>query len=222
MKISRIIIISFAVFVIGSLLILFIDSKNHKKDEVKGAQLKSFPLHNFSVVVAEKSSDVHLNQSDKNEIAVEFLKDKLVKKQMFKLLNDTLYVYGGLRTFVDCKKIKSLIVHKAFWLGVNNFKLDSLNIDVTGGQVIFSANDKDKTNIGLMNMNVRDTASIEVSKDVVIDDICINATDKSNLRLFGKYTKADVRIKEKTELFFNDAPLSLKLERDKYSIIHIY
>lgn len=222
MKISRIIIIAFTVFVVGSLLVLYVDSKNHKNESRNDTVLRSSPLQDFSVLVAEDSSDIHLNQAATNTIAVEFLKDKVVKKQMYKLTNDTLYVYGGLRTFVDCKKVKSIIVHKTFWLGINSFQLDSLNLDVTGGQVLFTANEKTKMSIGLMHMNVRDTARIEMYNDVIIDDIYVNATDESYLGLTGKLKRANIIINNKAKLNLRGGPLSLKLERDESTIVNLY
>lgn len=222
MKVSRIIIIAFAVFVVGSLLVLYVDSKYHKNETINDAVLKSSPLQDFSVLVAEDSSDIHLNQAETNTIAVEFLKEKVVKKQMYKLTNDTLYVYGGLRTFVDCKKIKSIIVHKTFWLGINCIQLDSLNLDVTGGQVLFTANEKTKMSIGLMHMNVRDTARIEMYNDVIIDDIYVNATNESYLDITSKLKRANIIINNKAKLNLRGGPLSLKLECDESSIANLY
>ena len=224
MKTSNIIIIAFAVFILGSTIFLFADSKNHKnhKNETRtDAVLKSSPLQDFSVVVAEESSDIHLNQATTNSIAVEFLKDKTVKKQMYKLQNDTLYVYGGLRTFVDCKNVKSIIVNKAFWVGLNGFNQDSLNLNAKGGRIVFESNDV-KMNIGSMQLNVSDTESVEMYNNVAVDDMFVNATDKANLSFLGVYKSADVKIKNMTQLTFNNAPLKLKLDRDESCKVNIY
>jgi len=222
MKNSNIIIIAFAVFILGSTIFLFVDSKNHKNETRTDAVLKSSPLQSFSVIVAEESSDIHLNQSGKNEITVEFLKDKVVKKQMYKLVNDTLYVYGGLRAFVTCKNVKSIIVNKAFWIGVSNFQLDSLNFNVKGGHVVFTANEKNKMSIGLMHLNVSDSANVEMYHNLRVGDLRVDATDNVNLSFLGIYKSADVKIKNMTQLTFNSAPLKLKLDRDESCKVNIY
>lgn len=222
MKISNIIIIAFVVSILGSTIFLFADSKNHKNETRTDAVLKSSPLQSFSVIVAEDSSDIHLSQSGKNEITVEFLKDKVVKKQMYKLVNDTLYVYGGLRTFVTCNNVKSIIVNKAFWIGVSNFQLDSLNFNVKGGHVVFTANEKNKMSIGLMHLNVSDSANVEMYHNLKVGDLRVDATDNVNLSFLGVCKSADVRIKDMTQLTFNNAPLKLKMDRDESCKVNIY
>lgn len=221
MKISNIIIIAFVVSILGSTIFLFADSKNHKNETRTDAVLKSSPLQSFSVIVAEDSSDIHLSQSGQNEITIEFLKDKVQKKQMYKLVNDTLYVYGGLRTFVTCKNMKSIILNKAFWVGVNGFNQDSLNINVNGGRIVFESNDV-KMNIGSMHLNVSDSASVEMYNNLAVDDMRVNATEKANLRFFGEYKSVDMKIKNMTELTFSSHPLKLKLDRDESCKVNIY
>lgn len=221
MKTSNIIIIAFVVFILGSTIFLFADSKNHKNETRSDAVLKSSPLQNFSVVVAEESSDIHLNQATTNSIAVELLKDKVQNKQMYKLQNDTLYVYGGLRTFVDCKKLKSIIVNKAFWVGLNGFNQDSLNVNARGGRIVFESSDV-KMNIGSMHLNAIDSASVEMYHNLRVGDLRVDATDNVNLSFLGMYKSADVRIKEMTELTFNRAPLRFKLDRDENCKVNVY
>lgn len=221
MKTSNIIIIAFVVFIIGSTIFLFADSKNHKDNEKQNTEMKSYPLTEFSVVVAEQGSDVHLDAATKNEMSVEFLNDKEIKKQMYKLKNDTLYVYGGLRTFVKCKKLKSIIVNKAFWVGLNGFKQDSLGINAVGGRIVFESNDT-KMNIGAMQLNVSDSASVEMYNDIAVGDLLVDATDEANLRLLGVYKSADIKIRKQTELTFNHAPLNFKLDRDENCKVNIY
>lgn len=221
MKTSNIIIIAFAVFILGSTIFLFADSKNHKNETRSDAVLKSSPLQDFSVVVAEESSDIHLNQATTNSIAVEFLKDKVQNKQMYKLVNDTLYVYGGLRTFVTCKNVKSIILNKAFWVGLNGFKQDSLNLNAKGGRIVFESNDV-KMNIGSMQLNASDSASVEMYYNLRVGDLRVDATDNVNLSFLGVYKSADVKIKNMTQLTFNSAPLKLKMDRDESSKVNIY
>ena len=64
MKTSNIIIIAFATFVLVGVLILFVDAKQHKTKNDNNFSYKEFSLPAFSVVVAEKGSDLHVDQSD--------------------------------------------------------------------------------------------------------------------------------------------------------------
>lgn len=138
MKTSNIIIIAFAIFILAGMLILFVDSKQHKKKSAENISIKEFALPPFSVVVAEKGSDLHLNYSDSTFIEVEYLKDKPVPEKLYKVSNDTLYVYGGLRTFVKCKEVKKFVGNNAKWTGINSLMFDSLNVKISGGSLQIS------------------------------------------------------------------------------------
>jgi hypothetical protein len=147
MKTSNIIIIALASFIVAGMLILFVDAKLHIKNLKTNVSYKEFVLPAFSVIVAEKGSNLHLDQSDSTFIKVEYLKDKPVPKKMYKVSNDTLYVYGGLRTFVKCPIITSFIGNKPFWVGLNGFKqVHFLSIKMYGGKLNFNAN-KSKHNL---------------------------------------------------------------------------
>jgi hypothetical protein len=138
MKASRIIILAFCVFVVGGMLILYIDAKQHKKKTDNSITKKEYALPPFSVVIAEQGSDLHLDLSDKYKISVEYLKDKKVPAKLYTISHDTLHVYKGLRLFAGCKNIKSIIGYHPYWLGVSNFEPDSLTIKMTGGSIYFS------------------------------------------------------------------------------------
>jgi len=213
---------AFAVFVIGSLLVLYVDSKFHKDESGNNVVLKSYPLQEFSVLVAEEASDLHLIQAASNSISVEFLKDEVTKKQMYKLVNDTLYVYGGLRTFVDCKKVKSIISHKTVWFEISKFQSDSLSLDVHGGKVTFSDNKEGELHIEQLRINATDTATVDVYSNVIVDAIKVNATNQTNVQLYGQYKNAEIKIADNTKLVLNRTSLRLKLERDESSTVTVY
>ncbi len=145
MKTSNIIIIAFAIFILAGMLILFVDSKQHKKKSAENISLKEFALPAFSVVVAEKGSDLHLNYSDSTFIEVEYLKDKPVPEKIYKISNDTLYVYGGLRTFVKCKEVKTFVGNNAKWTGITSSLFDSLTVKISGGWLQISNNSTKET-----------------------------------------------------------------------------
>lgn len=221
MKISNIIITAYVVLVIGSLLVLFVDSKYHKENEHTNTEMKTYPLGNFSVVVAEQGSDVHLDQADSLKIEVEYIKNQPAPNQLYKLSNDTLYVFGGLRTFVKCKHVKSIISHKTYWLGVSNFSADSLQLDINGGHVYFSGEGDKNIEIKKLIVNASDTADIE-TYNLTSEKLVLKASSKCYLRFYGNYKSADVDIKEQTELQITKNIMSLNLVKDDKSNINVY
>lgn len=221
MKISNIIITAYVVLVIGSLLVLFVDSKYHKNNEPANTEMKTYPLGNFSVVVAEQGSDVYLVQADSLKIEVEYIKNQPAPSQLYKLSNDTLYVFGGLRTFVKCKHVKSIISHKTHWLGVSNFSADSLQLDINGGHVYFGGEGDKNIEIKKLIVNASDTADIE-TYNLTSEKLVLKASSKCYLRFYGNYKSADVDIKEQTELQITKNIMSLNLVKDDKSNINVY
>lgn len=221
MKTSNIIIIAFATFILAGMLILFVDAKQFQKKQKAAITFKEFALPAFSVVVAEKGSDVHLDQSDSTYIKVEYLKDKPVTKKMYKVSNDTLYVYGGLRTFVKCSKLKAIRANKPFWMGVSQFKLDSLHIKICSGSLNFYANDSIKTEIKKLVINASDSANINTS-NIKVENFVLNAKDKTICEMYGKFKHVYAKLSNNSTLFFNSNPQSIKFERDTTSGFRIY
>ncbi len=140
MKTSNIIILAFVIFIVSGMLFLFIDAKEHKKKVENNIKFKEFPLPAFSVIVAEKGSDLHINQSDSTNVKIEYVKDKKTPSKIYEVVNDTLHIYGGLRTFVKCKQITQIIGNNPIWVGVNDFAPDSLTIKINGGKFHFNTN----------------------------------------------------------------------------------
>jgi len=167
MKASRIIIIAFCIFIVGGMLFLYIDASQHKTKKNNFITLKEYVLPSFNVVVAEQGADLHMDYSENYKIAVEYNKEKKTPAKLYTISNDTLHVYKGLRLFVSCKNIKSIIGHNVFWIGASNFDPDSLTIKMTGGKII-CFNDFTKTNKHIkknINLGVfaTDSAYIEIN-----------------------------------------------------------
>jgi hypothetical protein len=147
MKTSNIIRIAFATFILGGILILFVDGKknrnsnnnnfnnkqNNYTEEDGNFRYKEFPLQEFSVVVAEKGSNLHLDQSDSRIIKVQYDINKPTPAKLYEITNDTLHIYKGLKLFVKCKNITAIIGNKPLWVGVNNFTPDSMTLKMSGG-----------------------------------------------------------------------------------------
>jgi hypothetical protein len=220
MKISNIIITALAITVIASMMVLFIDAKNHQNYKNPNIETKTFLLSDFTVVVAEKGADVHINSSDTNSIAIEYIKNQVVKNQLYKQKNDTLFVYGGLRTFVKCSKLKAIQANKAFWVGVIQFKLDSLDVTINSGRLNFIANDSIRNEFNKLVINASDSAIIYTS-NISVENFVLNAKTKANCEFYGNYKHVDVKLSNNSTLFFNSNPLTIKLEQDKKSSFRI-
>ncbi len=218
MKISNLIILAFAVIVIGSLLVLFIDSKYHNENENSNFEKKTYPLADFSVVVAEKEANIQLDYGQKNEIDVEYQKNEIPEKlnlKIYKLCNDTLYIYGGLRTFVKSNNLKSIIAQKTRWFGLGQFKYDSLKVDVVSGNIMLDAD------IKKLVLIVSDSAYVRTLNHKV-ENLNLFAKGKSNIELNGNYKTVNARIYEKKNISFEGSPASLKFQRDSTSTITIW
>jgi len=167
MKASRIIIIAFCIFIVGGMLIMYIDAKQHKKKTDNSITKKEYVIPSFNVVVAEVGADLHLDYSNSNKITVEYIKEKKTPAKLYTVSHDTLYVYKGLRLFAGCKNIRSIIGHNVFWMGISNFESDSLTIKMKGGRIICSNDYSKAKNLNFKNINLgvfaSDSAYIEIN-----------------------------------------------------------
>jgi hypothetical protein len=224
MKTSNIIIIAFATFIIGGMLFLFTDAKRHKEVPKIETSFKEFALPSFSVVVAEKGADVHIDQSDSTIVKIEYLKDKKTPSKIYEVVNDTLHIYGGLRTFVKCKKITAIIGNKPFWVGVNNFTPDSMTIRMNGGQLIYNRNRSDKSkrfNQKIFNLRI----IANDSAHVVIDDAKIHnlsvKSDNSKIINNCYVNSVNTTLSNKSEFISLDKIRNLVVEKDSTCQVRI-
>jgi len=217
MKTSRIIIVAFLTCIVAGMLALFATTKNHEKNSEKKVYNKEFVLPAFSVVVAEEGADLHINQSDSTIMTIEYIKDKKIPSKIYEVVNDTLHVYSGLRTFVKCKKINNIVVQKAFWVGVYKFTPDSLTIKASGGQLYYNnfGIEEKSFNIGIV---ARDSAYVEV-RNANGNNISVKS-DNANVRLQCKVKALSAKLINKASLNSN-MPEIIKIERDSTSSVEI-
>lgn len=178
MKTSNIIIVAFATFVLGGMLIKYVDAKQHKTIKAEdNFTEKEYPLPAFSVVVAEVGSDLHLDQSDSRLIKVQYDKRKKTPTKLYVVKNDTLHIYKGLRMFVKCKNLTSFIGNKPFWVGVDNFNSDSMTIKMNGGEV-FLTYDKHKGSKKFANMSIiaNDSAKVHIN-DIPLRNLSVKSNN---------------------------------------------
>ena len=225
MKASRIIIIAFCIFIVGGMLFLYMDARQHNKKTEKSITKKEYVLPPFSVVVAAEGSDLHLDYSNSYKIAVEYNKEKKTPVKLYTISHDTLYVYKGLRLFASCKNIKSIIGHHVFWMGVSGFAPDSLTIKMTGGRIYcFNNTPENKKQISKdINVGVfaTDSAYVEINN--------LN-TNRLNLQLNNANVNFNSRTNRIQAKLVNQANLSIhskqllaiKIEKDTLSKVSLW
>ena len=181
MKTSNIIITAFAILLVGSMFFLFADTKKHIKDEIAKISFKEYPLANsFKVIVAEKGSDVNIVRSDTTSMRIEYITGKKVPAKLYEIINDTLHVYGGLRTFVKCNNITTVIGKHQWWFGVYNFAPELMKLRLIGGTATYSNKGVEEKPFDI-DLAVSDSASIEI-KNVNIRNLSVTV-DKAHVNL---------------------------------------
>ncbi|MDD3080275.1 MAG: hypothetical protein PHH37_14405 [Paludibacter sp.] len=223
MKISRIIIISFIAFVLISILVLFIDSKNHKDDRLrKGSEIKTENLSDFSVLVAEDGSDIHVNQKDTNKINIEYSEEKPIVKNLYRLSNDTLFVQKGNRVFIECKGLKSVITYNNFWFGLENFQADTLRVETNGGQNhIGRGNVSYMTKIKTLMISSSRKAWNEIcSSD--ISNIGISLKDSAYLKISSHCNSITGELKSLSNLSIEVPANEINIKRQDSSRLQVY
>lgn len=218
MKTSKIIIIAFFTFIIAGMLTLFTSSKMHEKYTEQNIYHKDFALPEFSVIVAEKGADIHIDHSDTTKVSIECFRNRKVPSKMYEIVSDTLHIYGGLRTFVKCKNIKSIVTHNAFWVGLFRFRPDSLTINATGGNFYFDNNgiNEKSFNIGI---TAKEYAFVEI-KNINGNNISFKSNN-SSLSLQCKINALSAKLANHASLS-SSMPQTVQLERDSSSTIQIY
>jgi len=222
MKKSNITIIAFGLFLVGGMLALYVSSKYHNFEvDQELTKNKEILLPPFSVIVAEKGSDLHIEQSDTNKLTIEYFPDKKIPSKLYAVSGDTLHVYTGLRLFVKCRDLTTVIGKKHKWVGINDFLTDSLNIRMSGGEMYYNnerLNEKyysDKVDPKLLNISIvgKDSAQINFN-NLKIGNLSIKS-DSSNMNLFCdmKTINADLSHQSYLRIFTNYDWIQIKRDQ---------
>ena len=223
MKTSTIIIVAFAIFIVGGMLFLFVDAKDHKNKIENNLSFREFPLPAIKVVVAEKGSDLHIDRSDSSNIKIEYAKDKKTPSKLYTVSHDTLYVYSGLRMFVKCKNVVAIIGNKPFWIGVYNLTQDSLLVKMNGGQFFFNIdNERNHTiNQNIFNLGIiaNDSARIEIG-NAILNNLTVRS-DNAAIINHCNTKHLNAKLVNKTRFYNYNKVETLSIEKDKTSQVQI-
>jgi len=221
MKTSNIIIIAFVLFIVSGMIILFADSKIRHQQMQSRFTYKEYPLGVFSCVVVKDSADVHIDQSDSSFIKVEYNKEKPTPATIYEIKNDTLFISGGLRTFVKCKTLKDVRANKPYWLGVGVFQLDMLQISIKGGILQFYTHTNKRSRLNNLVINATDSSRI-YGRDVDVERLTLHASTNTYCEFRGDGMQLSAELKNKSDVLISNSPESISLKRDKESSFKVY
>jgi hypothetical protein len=212
MKTSNIIITAFAILLVGSMFFLFADTVKHTKDEIDKISFKEYPLaKKFKVIVAEKGSDVNIVRSGTTSMRIEYITGKKVPAKMYEVINDTLFVYGGLRTFVKCDNITTVIGRHQWWFGVYEFAPELIKLRMTGGTATYS-NEGIKEKPFDIDLAACDSASIEIH-NVNLRNLNITS-DNAHVKLDCHIQNIVGKVKNHSSLTGIQSALNITIQRD--------
>jgi len=215
MKTSNIIITAFAILLVGSMFFLFADTVKHTKDEIAKISFKEYPLaKNFKVIVAEKGSDVNIVRSGTTSMRIEYITGKKVPAKMYEVINDTLFVYGGLRTFVKCDNITTVIGKHQWWFGVYEFAPKSIKLRMTGGTATYSNEGLEEKPFDI-DLAACDSASIEIH-NVNLRNLNVTG-DNAHVKLDCHIQNIVGKVKNHSSLTGIESALNITIQRDTTS-----
>jgi hypothetical protein len=214
MKTSNIIITAFAILLVGSMFFLFADAVKHTKEEIAKISFKEYPLPSFKVIVAEKGSDVNIVRSDTTSMRIEYITGKKVPAKMYEVINDTLFVYGGLRTFVKCDNITTVIGRHQWWFGVYEFAPELIKLCMTGGTATYS-NEGIKEKPFDIDLAACDSASIEIH-NVNMRNLNVTA-DNAHVKLDCHIQNIVGKVKNYSNLTGIQSAQNITVQRDTTS-----
>jgi hypothetical protein len=215
MKTSNIIITAFAILLVGSMFFLFADTVKHAKDEIAKISFKEYPLaKKFKVIVAEKGSDVNIARSGTTSMQIEYIAGKKVPAKMYEVVNDTLFVYGGLRTFVKCDNITTVIGRHQWWFGVYNFSPDLIKLRSAGGTATYSNEGIEEKPFDI-DLTACDGASIEIH-NVNLRNLNVTG-DKAHVKLDCHIQNIVGKVKNHSSLTGIQSALNITIQRDTTS-----
>lgn len=172
MKTSNYIFSVFLIFLFGGILLLFIGAKIYNQGDKEGNFLtQEKALNTFSVVVAEPGANFVLKNGTQNKISQSYMKESVSKLAPFIVRNDTLFVYavnkektnkqvqskGGYFITVPnifCKNVKYVIAKEKSRVNLEQFKTDSLNINLNTADLNWSYEKVAFVSINAKNSNI--------------------------------------------------------------------
>jgi len=177
-------------------------------------EMKDIQLSKFKIIVAEKGANVHVTQSDSSMISIGYFKEMKNQEKLYAISGDTLHVYGGLRTFVRCNNLTTVVGNSPSFLGIDKFVPKKLKVKMNGGKFVFDNRGMTtpEFDIDIMSISGADiTIYYTNARNINI------ASDNSKINLWSKVSVITGKIKNHSliENIFNGEKITL--ERDNTS-----
>lgn len=160
MKTSNYIFLSYLIFLLSGITLLFIGSKYYNNDiNQKSFGTNEKALGSFSVVVAEPGAQFVLKKGTENKINQRYLKNSAPNFAPFLVRNDTLFVYQIKKKSyskqalmqgeyflnipnVFCQNVKSIVAKEKSTVSLAEFQADFLYINLNSSNFVWTDFDK--------------------------------------------------------------------------------
>lgn len=224
MKKSNIIVIALVSLIITSLLVYYIDGKNHGKNTVANKWIETSVVSSFTVVVVEAEADVHIIQNDTTKLKMEVVNDSSKNHINYKIINDTLHIYKGKRVYVYNKNITSIIAKKAFWVGVQFNKIDSMTFKVIDTKWFSVNNESTKCQANKLILSAQGSENISFNGNLTTGKLEIDA-NQSFVKVYnGSIKQLEGKVVNKSGLILYSTNIKddIGIKKDSISQFSIY
>ena len=214
MKKSNIFILVATGFVITASVLLFVLNKRYEqpKEPTKPVHMVTHALQPFQVLIANEGADVHIEQADSNRISIETSDGKSFPAGLYTQTGDTLTIEKGVRVFVNCSSIATIISNKAYWMGAHSLKLPHLNIRMNGGLLRFNVNET-VSKVTVLDVQLSDSARFDIRR-TEIDSLNLSMTGKSFAEMYAPVKKLNLEMYDHSHLITNGEIELMQIKKD--------
>lgn len=244
MKRSNILIISFIIFILSGMLVLFIFTKNYEKNHDIDPASKNFKteeigLPAFKVIVAEPDTKFNIISGDFNKLIISDLIQSEKKPLPYVIINDTLRViekfnisnnYNNRTLTIYCSNVKTIVAGNNSEINIDNFDSDSLTILADKGMVLFGFDDDGYDNPTLSNIKnltliAKNKSTITIHEMNIENAIIKTKNSEILIQSANKINKMSAKLSDSSKLnnFDKDCKeIEMDIKTDKSSKINFF
>jgi len=233
MKTSNIIISAFFTFLLAGILTLSISAKSHEKDASKVYMEKAYSnvtrLPAFSVIVGQPGSVFHIQQSSDNRIEIKYYDNIKLKKDAYRISNDTLYFSDSDRKDtisyrIFCNNVNTVQGKPKSTVYIDSYISKSLKVSTNNG-ILFLSNEnlkeKDYQN-KIYNISVAavNGSFVQVHKSIISSLYVELSTSRLEMPLSSVQSLKAI-LKERSTITNSPNPLNTQIIKDTSSYFWI-
>jgi hypothetical protein len=229
MKTSNKIFISFLIFLFSGISLLYLGSKYYTSyyDTSKWVSQEK-PLPHFSVVVAETSAQIQLQNGSETKILQSAFKEAQPKFAPFIVRNDTLFVFppkndpnkfpkSHFLVSVFCNNVKHFVAKDRSYANFSNYKVDSVFVKMNNAELFCQNNNSNYIKIIAKNSRANFDCQKLNSMEVELDKTYLDVKSKNRVKNISGTLKNDSDVK----LNLN-AKVNLDVDRSSYLNVLVY